>query len=158
MPMLNDETLKEVGRFAVEFSTLDELITTLATAILECAEPNTAQYLTKQLLPGRKLEQIKEVSNILAEAHRLKGADVHIVMLKQIELANGIVNERNAVIHGKVRMQGNRPIIEGKKQAVELSPGALSGLVKKIDRVAYDLISAYVEFMDAVYKARNAGG
>jgi hypothetical protein len=157
--MLDDETLKEVGLFAIEFSTLDKLIATLATAILECTEWNIAQYLTERLTDGRKLEQIEAVSKKLANAHGLLDADVHKVLLEQIGLAKGIVDERNTVIHGEVTIdQGNRPVIQLKKQAVEVSPRALSELVEKIDRVAYGLITAYVDFMDAVYKARTAGG
>jgi hypothetical protein len=155
---MDDETLREVGRFAIEFSTLGGLITTLAMAILECAESNIAQHLTERLTDGRKLEQIESVSKILATAHGLMDSNAHQALLVQIGIAKGIINERNTVIHGEVTKQRNGPIIQLKKQTVELNPRALSALVTKIDHVAYGLITAYVDFMDAVYKARTADG
>jgi len=59
--MLDDETLREVGRFAIEFSTLNDVITSVAGASLECAEWEIAQYLTDHLTIGRKLERIATV-------------------------------------------------------------------------------------------------
>jgi len=71
MSMLDDETLREVGRFAIEFVTLDELITNLAASILECTEWDTAERLTANLTLGRKLDLIGEVSKQLATTYGL---------------------------------------------------------------------------------------
>jgi hypothetical protein len=45
MFFLDDETLKEVGRFAIEVNEFDEVITTLAEDVIQCAESRVAHLL-----------------------------------------------------------------------------------------------------------------
>jgi hypothetical protein len=61
---LDDETLKQVGRFAMEFNTLDELIRAMATIVLECEEWDVAEHLTEDHTVGRNLARVRKVSNI----------------------------------------------------------------------------------------------
>ena len=155
MSLLDDETLKEVGRVTIEFNTLDELITVLAAAIFECTEWSTAEYLRKHFT-GPKLEQIKGVCNILADAHGIRTTS-HRALLDQIELSEAILKERNTIIHGELTIEnGKRPRVHLKKSTVELSPQTLSELVQKINRATDGLLTTYYDFMDAVYKARDA--
>src|SRR5579859_5307667 len=102
MSILDDETLKEVGRYVIEFTTLDELITELAAAVLECAEWDIAKHLTGHLNVSRKLDGIKKACDILAKAHGLLDTSLHKALLERIVLAKEIVNERNAIIHGEL--------------------------------------------------------
>ena len=119
MPILDDETLREVGRYAIEFNTLDELITALAVAILECTEWDIGQHLTERLTVGHKLDRIKEVCTILAKAHGLLDTNLHKALIEQLGLAKGIIAERNTVIHGELTIKhGKRTIIRLKKQTV----------------------------------------
>jgi hypothetical protein len=158
--MLDDETLKEVGRYVVEFNTLEELITALAAAIFECSEWGTAEYLRKRDT-RQKLDQIQEVCKILAGAHGLQESPLRRALSDQITEAKTILSERNTVIHGELTIKhGERPIVQLRKAqnspVVVLSPGALSVLVQKISRTTDGLLTAYYDFMDAVDKARDA--
>ena len=157
--MLDDETLREVGRLVIEFNTLEELITALAAAIFECTEWATAEYLRKRDT-SQKLGQIRDVCNILAEAYELQGKPPFTSLLSQIKEKGTILKllkKRNAVIHGEVTIKrGERPCIQSKQSTVELSPEALSVLVQEADRATADLLAAYYNFMDAVGKAREA--
>lgn len=155
MSILDDETLKGVGRFAIEFNTLDELISALATVVLECAELDTAQHLTANFTVRRKLELIEVVCKILASTYAL--TQPHGALSKQISSAKRLIDNRNTVVHGSLTIKRReRPIVQSKEQRVELSPDKLSEMVREIDRVTDGLATAYYDFMDAVYKAREA--
>ncbi|MGA2880865.1 MAG: hypothetical protein ABSG13_18095 [Bryobacteraceae bacterium] len=157
MSMLDDDTLREVGRFAIEFNTLEEVITMMAGAILECTEWSVAQSLTERLTDGPKLDRVKQMCGLLAKAHGLEKTSPHKALLRQIGIAKGVVSERNAVIHGELTVKrGKPPTVQLRKQAVELSPRALSALVRKIDGVAGGLATAYLDFMIAVEESRDA--
>lgn len=157
MPVLDDETLKEVGRFAIDVNSLDEVIATVAGASLECAEWDIALLLNEPLSNSRKLDRIKEVCTRLANAYGLVDTTFYKALVEQIGRVREVIHERNAVIHGDLTVKnGERPIIRLKKQTVELSPKALSVLVEKIERVSIGLITSHTDFMDAVYKARAA--
>lgn len=153
--MLDNETLKDVGRFAIEFSTLDELITNLAASILECAEWDTAERLTANFTLGRKLDLIGEVSKQLATTYAL--TQPYDTLLTQVGFAKRLVVDRNAVLHGSLTIRrGEHPTVQAKKDKVELTPSKLSELVGRIDSAIDGLPPAYFGFMDAVCKARAA--
>ena len=155
MSILDDETLTGVGRFAIEFNTLDELISALATVVLECAELDTAQHLTADYTVGRKLELIRTVCKILASRYAI--AQPHVALLTQIHCAKRLIDNRNTVVHGSLIIKrGARPIVQSKEQRVELSPDKLSELARQIDLATDGLTTAYYGFMDAVYRARQA--
>lgn len=158
MSILDDETLKEIGRFAIEFGNLDEMINTLACAILGCTEWDIAQHLTERLTNGPKLQRIAKVSGILAKAHGLEDTDFYKALLEQIRHAERIVTERNTIIHGEVSVErGKPPIVQLKKKPdVELTPRALSTLVQKINGVTEGLSTAYTDFMIAIEEAQAA--
>ena len=158
MSILDDETLKEVGRYVIEFTTLDELITALAAAVLECAEWDIGKHLTGHLTVGRKLDGIQKVCHILAKAHGLLDTRLLKTLLGKIALAREIIDKRNAVIHGELTIKhGKRPTVRSKTATVELGPNDLSVLVQQINRATDGLVAAYYDFMDAVYQARAAG-
>jgi len=153
--MLDDETLKEVGRFATEFSTLDELITNLAASILECTEWETAERLTANFTLGRKLDLIGEVSKLLATTYQL--TQPYDVLSTQVSSVKQLVEDRNTVLHGLLTVKrGEHPIVQAKKNKVELTPNKLSELARRIDAAIDGIPPAYFDFMDAVYKVRRA--
>lgn len=155
MPKLDDEALKEVGRFAIRFRYLDEMITEVATRILGCTEQGIAQHLTGHLTEGRKLDWIETICKILATAHGLLDTSVHNTFLEKIKLAKDIVERRNAVIHSEVKKKGGKATVQSKKDiVVELTPEALSVETDKIEPAADALVDAYTEFMHGVKKAR----
>lgn len=156
--VLDDETLKEVGRFAIEIRTLDEVITSVAGASLECAEWDIALFLNERLTNGSKLDRIANVCAKLAKAYGLVDATFYKALVDQIGFVRKIIQERNVVIHGEVIVKrGERPTVRSKNQpVVDLSPSALSLWVQEIDRASLGLITAHTDFMDAVYKARAA--
>jgi hypothetical protein len=157
MSRIDDGTLREVGRFAIECSTFDALITQLAADIIECTESSIAKHLTEQLTLGRKLERIKKVCTMLATAHGLLDTNSHKTLLDKIGLAETVANHRNTVIHGEVtNKRGKAPTIQLKKQSVELSPSALSVEIDKIDRASDVLVTAYIDFMSEIRQARDA--
>ena len=155
MTRLDDETLKEVGRFAIEFNDLDLVISGIAEWILECAEFETSEQLTPKTLElGRKLERIRTVSRSLADKYAL--GELHGVLTKQIDSANCIIGARNTVFHGSLIIKAGQPPTIQAKQQMELTPNRLSELVRQIDDTLHALATAYFAFMDAVYKAREA--
>jgi hypothetical protein len=157
MSLLDDETLKEVGRFFLEFNAFDELVTALATVALECAEWETAQHLTERLTAGQKLQRIDSVRATLAKLHELAGTNSYRELSEQLNLARGINAERNTVIHGELAIiWSKRPKVQLREQTVELTPGSLSALVQRIRVTTDGLLSAYNDFMYAVGEAREA--
>jgi hypothetical protein len=153
MSMLDDETLKEFGRFAVEFSTLDELITNFAAAILECVEWEIAEHLTAKLSLGSKLDLIGAVSKTLAKKYAL--TQPYDVLSRQIISAKRLIGDRNTVVHGSLTIKrGERPIVQARGRRVEMTSDKLSELVRQIDRATDGLPTAYFDFMDAVCNAR----
>jgi len=155
MSILDDETLKGVGRFAIEFNTLDELISALAAVVLECAELDTAQHLTADYSVGRKLDLIRTVCKILASRYAI--AQQHEALSMQINCAKQLIGSRNTIVHGSLIIKrGARPIVQSKGEPVELSPDRLSELARQVDLATDGLTTAYYDFMDAVYRARQA--
>jgi len=157
MSLLDDETLKEIGRFATEFTTLDEVITYVAEEILECAERKTAEQITANAgTLGRKLELFKTVSKQLAATYALTESQPYRLLSTQIRAAKPLVGHRNTVLHGSLTIKrGQPPIIQAKKETMELTQQRLSELRGQIDLSIEKLSSAYFDFMDAVHEARD---
>jgi hypothetical protein len=156
MSQLDDATLMELGRFAIQASGFDELITTLAADVLECAEWRVALERTSRMTAGPKLDQLKTICSVLAE---LYGVDLqlHEAVEAQIAAARKIIEDRNTVIHGKLSFQpGKRPVFQlNKKPTVEMSQVALSEFVKRMSQCEEELWRAYLAFNDAVHKKRK---
>jgi hypothetical protein len=127
MSTLDDETLKGVGRFAVEFGTLDETISHFAADILECTEWGIAEHLTTNLTIGRKLELIRDVARKLATKYAFDLP--HAALSAQIVSMKTLIDHRNTVLHGSVTIKrGQNPIVEA-KTSLELTPNKLSDLI-----------------------------
>jgi len=154
MLLFDDETLKEVGRFAVQFSVLDDLISALAALVLECGEFETAQSLTAGLTTGRKLELMSDVCKSLAKRYPLMQ---HKELLKQLGEAKKLVDDRNTVIHGSLTIDRHECLVaQSRKGTVALTPDKLSAMVRRIERTTHGLATEYLEFMDAIHRAREA--
>ncbi len=156
--LLSNETLMQVGRFAIEFNTLDELIRILAAVVLECEEWDVAQHLAEGDTARRNVARVRKISDILAKKYGLADAELHKALLEQLSFAEEVITQRNAVIHGELTVKrGKQPIVQLKKQTpVEMSPAALSELVRKTDSVTNKLLDTHTAFMHAVYEARDA--
>jgi len=143
--MLNDETLKEIGRVTIEFSILDEVITDMAWLIIECTEPDVARCVTPPFI-DQKLDHIAMVCKKLKEAHRLENA-IPGALLTQIGLAKGIVSKRNTIIRGELESRrGGEPLLRlGKKdkepQVFHATPHELADLVDDIHGVTNGLMT-----------------
>jgi hypothetical protein len=152
---MKDETLKQLGRFALDCNFLDEFISHLATDVLGCAEWDVAQLLTREWTTGRKLEQLRDVSKKLAEIY-VGTTPLYETLSAQIGITRELVNQRNAVIHGTRKFSLDKePIAQLRTHTVTLNPAALSNLVQKIDDVYDKLGTAYLDFMNAVHVARE---
>ena len=79
------------------------------------------------------------------------------VLSTQVSSVKRLVEDRNTVLHGSLTIRrGKLPIVQAKKNKVELTPNKLSELVRRIDSAIDGLPPAYLDFMDAVYRARGA--
>lgn len=154
MSLLDPETLKQVGNFAIEFNTLNDLITTLAAISLECAKFDIAEYLISDFTAGRKLELIEKVAKMMAGKYGL--VQPYTTLKTHLLSARHLVENRNTIIHGDLTVRiGEQPIIQSKKQQVTLTPQKLAELVQQIDETLYALMTAHNEFMIAVCHARS---
>lgn len=151
--MLNDEVLREIGRFAMEFSTLEELVAALAASILEFDNWQDAERHTQDLSTRRRLELLGERSQQLANKYAL--AEQYVALSTQVGNVKQLNNDRNTVLHGSVTIKrGKHPIVQARKGKIKLTSQQLSKLVRRIDPAFHGLLSEYYAFMDAVYTAR----